>query len=64
MSQPNLRKAERPAYCRGCDKVIEKGDEMISFHSYRNRGQFIHICVDCSGRIGALAWVAKEKSHD
>lgn len=46
-----IRKAKREAYCRGCDKVIEKGEEMFSTYSWRNRGQNIHICLDCIDKI-------------
>ena len=48
-----LRPAERPAFCRACDTKIEKGYYMISFY-WRNRGQHIHICLDCSGKIGDM----------
>lgn len=54
MSTPQLRPAERTAFCRGCDTPIEKGAPMVSFYSRRNRGQSIHICVACSRAIGEL----------
>jgi uncharacterized protein YlaI len=62
MRNPNatLRKAERNAFCRSCDKVIEKGEDMVSMYSWRNRGQHIHLCLDCSEVIGKLA---KEKQN-
>lgn len=60
MSAPQVRPAERTAFCRGCDKPIEKGTEMVSFHSWRNRGQNIHICLPCAESIGELAASKKE----
>jgi hypothetical protein len=42
-----LRPAERDAFCRYCDEVIKKGDDMLSFYSYRNRGQNIHLHPEC-----------------
>jgi hypothetical protein len=53
--KPEKRKAERDAYCSGCDKEIKKETEMISFYSYRNRGMWIHLCISCSVDIGVLA---------
>lgn len=49
------REAERDAYCRGCDAVINKGEKMISTYSFRNRGQHIHFCPKCANLIGELA---------
>lgn len=49
------RQVERQAFCRGCDEIIEKGSEMISTFSYRNRGQNIHFCLKCALEIGVLA---------
>ena len=55
-SEPIVRRpAQRPAICRGCDKQIEKGEEMVTTYSYRNRGQFIHFCLSCATKIGELA---------
>lgn len=48
------RQAERKAYCRGCDKEIQRGEEMISTYSFRNTGQYIHFCLDCAKLIGDL----------
>lgn len=53
-SKPKLRKAERDAACRVCDKWIRKGEQMISWYSYRNRGQNIHIHPECVDRLHAL----------
>lgn len=55
MSEPSLRKAERDAFCRACDKTIRKNTNMISWYSHRNRGMNIHICLPCSQSIGKLA---------
>jgi uncharacterized protein YlaI len=49
------RPAQRTAYCRSCDKKIHKGEDMISMYSFRNRGQYIHICLECAEKIGNLA---------
>lgn len=49
-----LRPAERPAFCRACDTKIEKGYYMVSFYSWRNRGQHIHICLNCCAKIGDM----------
>lgn len=48
------RKAERNAFCRGCDKTIEKGSDVIYTYSSRNRGQQIYFCVECAKQIGKL----------
>ena len=52
--QDCIRKAEREAFCRFCDKVIRKGETMFSFYSWRNRGQNIHICLDCIEKFKTL----------
>ena len=49
------REAQRKAFCRGCDKTIQVGEDMISTYSFRNRGQNIHFCLDCAKEIGELA---------
>lgn len=49
------RQAERKAYCRGCDKAIQRGEEMVSTYSFRNTSQYIHFCLDCARLIGKLA---------
>lgn len=53
-AQQYVRKAERQAFCRLCDNVIEKGDTMLSFYSRRNRGQHIHICKCCVDKIRSV----------
>lgn len=54
------RKAGRDAYCRGCDAVIQRGEEMVSTYTFRNNGQSIHFCLTCSGLIGQLAKAPRE----
>lgn len=49
------RKCERTCFCRGCDKEMVKGTEIISTYSRRNRGQSIFFCIDCAKEIGELA---------
>lgn len=42
------RQPERNAVCRVCDETIHRNqDYMISWYSYRNTGQYIHICIPC-----------------
>ncbi len=48
------RKAERNAYCRGCDNEIKRGEKMVYTYSNRNRGQSIPICLKCAKTIGEL----------
>lgn len=55
-----LRPAERSAYCRGCDKEIVKDELMVSTYSRRNRGQWIHLCLNCAEDIGELVKEHKE----
>jgi len=52
------RKAQRDSNCRGCDKDLVKGDDIIYTYSMRNRGQNIIFCIDCALMIGELG---KEK---
>lgn len=48
MTKPEYRLAEQAAFCRVCDKELQrKVDYMVSWHSWRNRGQNIHICPEC-----------------
>jgi RNase P subunit RPR2 len=49
------RPAQREAFCRGCDKEIVRGTDMIYTYSRRNRGQHIHFCLQCAVEIGKLA---------
>ena len=46
--KPVLRQVERQAFCRACDKTLERNTEkVIAWYSFRNRGQHIYICTDC-----------------
>ena len=54
----NLRPAKRVAFCRGCDKEIQIGEELITTYSFRNRGQHIYFCMDCAKKISVLYQVA------
>ena len=55
MSRPELRKAERIAFCRACDSPINKGTDMVSWYSPRNQGMHIHLCIPCAEKRGAMA---------
>ena len=55
------RKVERPAYCRGCDRQLPKGTEVVSTYSIRNRGMQIFLCAKCAKLIGELG---KEIDND
>lgn len=63
MSKPNLRPAERTAYCRGCDKEMHKGEPLVALYSWRNRGQSIFFCLDCAEEIGGLVKEHKEQNN-
>jgi uncharacterized protein YlaI len=54
MGSPEIRKAERNAFCRACDKTITKSDDMVSWYSHRNQGMHIHLCLSCAKDIGAM----------
>ena len=49
------REAKRTCYCRGCDKALHKGDEIIYTYTFRNQGQNIIFCLDCAKIIGELS---------
>lgn len=55
-----LRPADRDAFCRACDTKITRGTYMISFYSWRNRGQHIHLCLDCCSIIGDIVNAPKK----
>lgn len=55
MGLPEIRKAERNAFCRACDNSIVKGDDMVSWYSHRNQGMHIHLCMKCATDVGAMA---------
>ncbi len=51
MSSFEFRKIERKGFCRVCDKLLEKGEEIFYTYSNRNRGQAIPICMGCIDEI-------------
>jgi hypothetical protein len=48
---PKIKTAERQAFCRACDGTIERGEQMMSWYSYRNRGMHIHLHLECVRRM-------------
>lgn len=64
MGKPVVRQAERQAFCRSCDCVLEKGTPMVSLYSFRNQGMWIHLCISCSAYIGKIAIEHCNKSID
>ena len=50
----SLRKAERDAICRCCDRYIQRGEFMISGFSLRGQGQHIHLHLDCVVEMSKL----------
>jgi hypothetical protein len=65
MSKIELRPIERKGFCRGCDREINIGSNIIYTYSHRNRGQSILFCIDCAKHIGALATnVPEVKQHN
>jgi uncharacterized protein YlaI len=59
-----IRKAERKAYCRGCDKTISVGEDVFYTYSFRNRGQNILICLDCFDDMTNKHQKFKEEQND
>lgn len=49
-----IRPAQREAHCRGCDKIIRRGEDMFATYSSRNRGQSIYFCLTCVDLITAM----------
>lgn len=57
MNNPiEFRKMERKGFCRGCDKTLPKGTQIVYTYSWRNRGQNIFFCKDCVDIIKAFNW--------
>ena len=52
--RPEVRPAERDANCRACTGPIKKGELMVSWFSPANRGQHIHIHMECGKKIGDI----------
>lgn len=55
MAKFERRECKRVAHCRWCDQTIEKGEEMVTGYSWRNRGMNIHFCLPCAYLVGRLA---------
>jgi hypothetical protein len=50
-----LRPTEKDnTVCRGCDKKMLKGDDIVVWYSSCNRGMNIILCLDCCKVIGGL----------
>ena len=55
MREIQYRPSQRTCYCRGCDKEIAPNTEkIITLYSFRNRGQYIHICGECVKEFNKL----------
>jgi RNase P subunit RPR2 len=50
-----VRPAERKAFCRLCDKTIQKGQEMISWYTIRGQSSHIILCLPCGQELGEMA---------
>lgn len=59
-----LREAERQAFCRLCNAPIEKGDMMVSWYSYRNRGMYVHLHPNCVIDLGESVKEAIKEDND
>ena len=56
-----IRKIERDGFCRGCDKLVSKGDVIFYVYSSRNRGQSIIFCIECTTKIGEMVGEAQSR---
>jgi RNase P subunit RPR2 len=54
MNNIELRPIKRPGFCRGCDKTVDTGQQIVYTYSIRNRGQSILFCLDCAKEIAKL----------
>ena len=52
--EPQIRAAERDAFCRYCDKRIDKGQTMFTWYSHRNQGMSIHLHLYCVLSMGNM----------
>lgn len=59
-AETTVRPAEREAFCRWCDGTIHKGENMVSFYSWRNRGQNIHFHIDCVKQMATFIETVNE----
>jgi len=55
MGEFTKRECKREAHCRWCDEKIEKGQEMVTGYSWRNRGMYIMFCLPCAKKVGELS---------
>jgi len=54
-SNPTIRQSQQDCFCRVCDKKIQRNTEdIVSWYSWRNRGQNIHVCIPCMQILGKL----------
>ena len=49
-----LKKMERRGYCRGCDKDIPIGEDIIHTETLAGNGAAVLICMNCAKKIGEL----------
>jgi len=54
MSGFTLYTTQRLACCRGCDKALPKGTEVVYTYSLRSRGMHIYICKECKELISKM----------
>lgn len=48
-------KMQRDGFCRGCDKVLKRGEDLaLKMYSPRNRGQSILLCDTCVWKMSNL----------
>jgi hypothetical protein len=51
MSKIELRPIKRNGFCRGCNKSIETGTEIVYTRGIRDR---LILCIDCAKEIAKL----------
>jgi hypothetical protein len=56
---PEARPAVREAVCRACHEPISKGEHIIAWHSWCNRGMAILLHEECAIKIGLMAMTVK-----
>jgi hypothetical protein len=56
---PEARPAMREAVCRACHEPISKGENIIAWDSWCNRGMAILLHERCAIKIGAMAMTTK-----
>jgi len=45
----------REAYCRICNSVIKKGEQIITWYSMHGGGQHTYLCLECAEDVGRIA---------